>query len=69
MCARPSRAAGGPADHAGLESGTILESINSQNTRELPLEAIRNSLSGQQGSSVAMEVVRPRKVAPERLSL
>lgn len=60
---------GGPADRAGLEPGTILESISGQNTRELPLEAIRNLLSGQPGTTAALELVRPRKIAPEKLSL
>ena len=60
---------GGPADRAGLEPGTILESIDGRNTRELPLEAIKNLLTGQPGSATALELVRPRKVAPEKLSL
>ncbi len=60
---------GSPADKAGLEPGTILESIDAHNTRELPLETIKNLLSGQPGSATALELVRPRKIAPEKLSL
>src|SRR5512142_1975042 len=57
---------GGPADKAGLDAGDILEAIEGRSTRELSLAEIHTMLSGQQGSTVNVAVVRARRAEPQK---
>ena len=59
----------GPADRAGLGDGDIIESIGTQSTRDLSLAVIQMMLDGAPGSQITLSVVRPRKAAPEKLTL
>jgi carboxyl-terminal processing protease len=60
---------GGPADKANLESGDIIEAIESRTTREMSLAEIDGLLSGKPGSVVNVSVVRPRKAQPQKTPL
>jgi carboxyl-terminal processing protease len=60
---------GSPADKANLNDGDIIESIGSQDTRELSLAMIQLLLTGQPGSELTLSVVRPRKSNPEKVSM
>jgi carboxyl-terminal processing protease len=59
----------GPADKAGLSDGDILESIGDKSSRDLSLATIEEMLQGEPGSTLTVSVVRPRKAAPDRLTL
>lgn len=60
---------GSPADKAHLSDGDILVSVNGQSTREMSPEILRLMLEGKPGSTVVVSVVRPRKSAPDDLTL
>ena len=60
---------GGPADKAGIDSGDIVEAIESKSTREMSLAEIESALSGQVGSNVNLSVVRARRVEPLKLTI
>jgi len=60
---------GSPADKANLNDGDIIEAIGAQDTRELSLAMIQMLLAGQPGSEVTVSVVRPRKSAPEKVTM
>src|SRR5580698_5155724 len=60
---------GSPADKANLTDGDIIEAIGTQDTRDLSLAMIQLLLSGQPGTEVSIAVVRPRKAAPDKISL
>ena len=60
---------GSPADKANLNDGDLLEAIGSEDTRDLSLAMIQMLLDGQPGSQVSVSVVRPRKAAPEKITL
>lgn len=60
---------GSPADKEHIADGDVIESIGSQSTRELSLAVIRLLLDGKPGSTVNLEVVRPRKADPDKLTL
>jgi len=60
---------GSPADKEHIADGDVIESIGSQSTRELSLAVIRLLLDGKPGSTVNLEVVRPRKQDPDKLTL
>lgn len=60
---------GSPADKANLTDGDIIEAIGTQDTRDLSLAMIQLLLAGQPGSEVSIAVVRPRKAAPDKISL
>ena len=60
---------GSPADHEKIADGDVIESIGDQSTRELSLAVIRLMLDGKPGSTVAITLVRPRKVDPDKLTL
>jgi carboxyl-terminal processing protease len=60
---------GSPADKANLADGDIIEAIGTQDTRDLSLAMIQLLLAGQPGSEVSIAVVRPRKAAPDKISL
>ncbi len=58
-----------PADKAGLNDGDIIQAIGSQDTRDLSLAIIQKLLEGTPGSELTIAVVRPRKAAPDKLTL
>ncbi|HEY2038270.1 MAG TPA: S41 family peptidase [Edaphobacter sp.] len=60
---------GSPADKANLNDGDIIEAIGTQDTRDLSLAVIRLMLEGTPGSELSLSVVRPRKAAPEKLTM
>ncbi len=60
---------GGPADKAGVASGDIIEALESRSTRDMSLAEIHGLLSGDPGSTVTISVVRPRRAAPQKLTI
>jgi carboxyl-terminal processing protease len=60
---------GSPADKANLTDGDIIEAIGSQDTRDISLAMIHLMLEGQPGSELTVSVVRPRKAAPDKISM
>jgi carboxyl-terminal processing protease len=60
---------GSPADKANLNDGDIIEAIGTQDTRDISLAVIRLMLEGAPGSELSLSVVRPRKAAPEKLTM
>jgi carboxyl-terminal processing protease len=60
---------GSPADKANLNDGDIIEAIGTQDTRDLSLAMIRMMLEGASGSELTVAVVRPRKAAPEKVTM
>jgi carboxyl-terminal processing protease len=58
---------GGPADKAGVQSGDILEAIETKSTREISLAEIHNLIEGQPGSTVTVAVVRARRAEPQKV--
>lgn len=60
---------GGPADKANLNDGDIIEAIGTQDTRDMSLAMIRMMLEGAPGSELTVAVVRPRKAAPEKITM
>jgi carboxyl-terminal processing protease len=60
---------GSPADKANLNDGDIIEAIGTQDTRDMSLAMIRMMLEGAPGSELAVAVVRPRKAAPEKVTM
>jgi carboxyl-terminal processing protease len=60
---------GSPADKANLNDGDIIEAISGQDTRDISLAMIRMMLEGAQGSELTVSVVRPRKAAPDKVTM
>jgi len=60
---------GSPADKANLNDGDIIEAIGTQDTRDISLAMIRMLLEGAPGSELSISVVRPRKAAPEKVTM
>ena len=60
---------GGPADKAGVASGDIIEALESRSTRDMSLAEIHGLLSGEPGSTVTISIVRPRRAAPQKLTI
>jgi carboxyl-terminal processing protease len=60
---------GSPADKINLNDGDIIEAIAGQDTRNISLAMIRMMLEGAPGSELTISVVRPRKAAPDKLTL
>jgi carboxyl-terminal processing protease len=60
---------GSPADKANLNDGDIIEAIGTQDTRDMSLAMIRMMLDGAPGSELSVAVVRPRKAAPEKVTM
>ena len=60
---------GSPADKEHIADGDVIESIGEQSTRELSLAVIRLLLEGKPGSTMTLEVVRPRKSDPDKVTL
>jgi carboxyl-terminal processing protease len=60
---------GSPADKANLNDGDIIEAIGTQDTRDISLAMIRMMLEGAPSSELTVSVVRPRKAAPEKVTM
>ena len=60
---------GGPAEKAGINNGDIIEAIEGKSTREMSLAEIHSVLSGEPGSTITISVVRPRRAAPEKVTI
>jgi len=60
---------GSPAEKANLNDGDIIESIGTQDTRDLSLAMIQLLLEGQSGSELQLAVIRPRKAEPDKITL
>ena len=60
---------GGPADKAGLGSGDIIEAVNEKSAREFSLAELIAVLGGPAGSVVKLNVVRPSKAQPQKISI
>jgi carboxyl-terminal processing protease len=58
---------GSPADKANLTDGEYIESIGSQDTRDMSLAMIQLLLEGQPGSELTLSIFSPRKVAPDKV--
>ncbi len=58
-----------PADKIGLNDGDIIQAIGNQDTRDLSLAIIQKLLEGSPGSELTIAVVRPRKAAPDKLTV
>jgi len=59
----------GPSAKAGVESGDIIEAVDGRSTREMSLAELRSLLTGQQGSNVALTIVRARKAEPVKITV
>jgi carboxyl-terminal processing protease len=60
---------GSPADKANFTDGDILEAISGVDTRDLSLAMIEVMLEGKPGSELTVSVVRPRKAAPDKVTM
>jgi carboxyl-terminal processing protease len=60
---------GGPADKAGVETGDIIEAIETKSTHEMSLATIQEELSGKQGSNITFAIVRPGKAEPQKITV
>ena len=60
---------GSPAAKAGIYSGDIIESIDDASTREMSLEKVDNVLSGKQGTTVTLSVIRASRAEPQKITL
>jgi carboxyl-terminal processing protease len=60
---------GSPADKEHIADGDVIESIDGQSTREISLAVIRLMLEGKPGSTLQLQVVRPRKSDPDKVTL
>ncbi|MBW4026889.1 S41 family peptidase [Acidipila rosea] len=58
-----------PADRAKIEAGDLVEAIQGQSTHQISLATIRELLKGQPGSQLTIELVRPRKPEPDKVTL
>jgi carboxyl-terminal processing protease len=59
----------GPAAKAGVETGDIIEAVDGKSTREMSLAELHTLLSGNQGSNVALSIVRARRAEPLKLTV
>lgn len=60
---------GSPADKEHIEDGDLIEAIGGQSTREMSVAMIRLLLEGKPGTTVSFDLVRPRKAAPDQITL
>ena len=60
---------GGPGDKAGIESGDIIEAVESRSTRDMSLAEIQNLMTGQPGSNIALSIVRARRAEPQKITV
>ncbi len=60
---------GSPAEKDQIDDGDLLEAIDGVSTHETSLAMIRLMMVGKPGSTVEISLVRPRKAAPDNLTL
>lgn len=60
---------GSPAAKAGMTTGDVIESINNVSTRDMPLAYSEMLMQGDNGSSLALSVLRVRKAEPQKINL
>src|SRR5579859_89611 len=60
---------GSPAEKAGLETGDIIESIDSKSAHEMSVAEIRARMRGIKGSHVDFTIIRARKVEPFKVTV
>lgn len=60
---------GSPAEKEQIDDGDLLEAIDGVSTHETSLAMIRLMLEGKPGSTVSISLVRPRKAAPDNVTL
>jgi len=60
---------GGPADKAGIDNTDIIESIEGKSTHDMSLAEIRSLLPGEDGTTINVAVVRPRKAEPQKVAI
>ena len=60
---------GSPAEKAGIEPTDIFESIEGRSTRDMSLPEIRDLITGPQGSTLNVQVVRARRAEPQKVSI
>ena len=60
---------GSPADKANFTDGDILEAISGVDTRDLSLAMIQMMLEGKPGTELTVSVVRPKKAAPDKITM
>jgi carboxyl-terminal processing protease len=60
---------GSPADQAHIEDGDLLESIGGKSTHDMSVAMIRLMLEGKPGTTVDIQLVRPRKPEPDNITL
>jgi carboxyl-terminal processing protease len=60
---------GSPADQEHLRDGDVIDLMDGQSTRDLPLAILRFMLTGKPGTTVTISVVRPFKPDPDKITL
>lgn len=60
---------GSPSAKVGLTTGDVIESINNVSTRDMPLAFAQMLLTGQNGTTVELSVLRVGKTEPQKFSL
>ncbi len=60
---------GSPADHEGMRSGDLIESVDNQVTTNMSLWETERMLLGPAGSTVTLRVVRLRRTEPSEVKL
>lgn len=60
---------GSPAAKAGVTTGDVIESINNVSTRDMPLAFSQMLLTGENGTTVELSVLRVGKTEPQKFSL
>ncbi len=60
---------GGPADKAGIDNTDIIESIEGKSTHDMSLAEIRSLLPGEDGTTINVAVVRPRRAEPQKVAI
>ncbi len=60
---------GSPADKQEIADGDIIESVDGKTTNTMSLAMLRLMLEGKPGTTVTIDLVRPRKAEPEKITL
>jgi carboxyl-terminal processing protease len=60
---------GSPADKEQITDGDLVEEVDGQSTAQMSLAMIRLTLEGNAGTPVTIDLVRPRKQEPEKVTL
>lgn len=60
---------GSPADKEQISDGDMIEQVDGQSTSQMSLAMTRLMLEGKPGTTVTLDIVRPRKQEPEKVTL